>query len=161
MQGNSTRLCSSMSPDTVRAISFASCVSGSPLCCLTFSKTTQLNTQGFLRSMLQFMLSCCKEVVVEIEARSADFCSGFFHLQESEKVASLYIILPPSAIDSISEHSKHELLILLRKYFPVITVYSTGYLSLPWHIAMGPAMGIRGCDSLPFCRCITTTKRTE
>jgi hypothetical protein len=164
MQGNSTRLCSSLSPDTVRAISFASCASGSPLSCLTFSKTTQLNTQGFLRSLLQFILSCRKEVGVEIEARSADFCGGFFHLQylpESEKVASLYIILPPSAIDSISEHSEYELLILLRKYFPVITVYSTGYLSLPWHIAMGPAMGIRGCDGLPFCRCITTTKQTE
>lgn len=80
-QGNSTRLCSSLSLDTVRAIGFASCVSGSPLCCLTFSKTTQLNTQGFLRSLLQFMLSCRKEVAVEIEARSADFCSGFFHLQ--------------------------------------------------------------------------------
>ena len=70
--------------------------------------------------------------------------------QESEKVASFYIILLPSAIDSISEHSKHELLISLHKYFPVITVHSTGYLSLPWHIAMGPVMGIRGCDSAPL-----------
>ena len=26
---------------------------------------------------------------------------------------------------------------------------------------MGLAMGIRGCDSLPFCRCITTAKGTE
>ena len=39
---------------------------------------------------------------------------------ESEKVASLYLILPPSAINSISENSRCELLILLRKYFLVI-----------------------------------------
>lgn len=69
--------------------------------------------------------------------------------------------LAPPTPDGVGEYPSHELLILPRKYFPVITLCWTGYLSLQWRIAMGPAMGTRRSGSRPFCQCITTTNGSE
>lgn len=124
-----------------------SCIQESTL--LLYMQQGYAALKRFLRSRL--VASSCLSAIRTDDARPVD----------SEKVASLYIILPPSWIDG-QIHLKHELLITLPSQ-----ILSSDYSMFEQVPLCSLAHRGEPCDGYkrmrepPFCRCITTIKSIE